>query len=311
MSSSSPSVSDHSSPQDAIWSISAVSQMTHLTQHTLRVWERRFGFPVPVRLPSGHRRFTQEQVEHLQLIAKALRSGHRAGDIVPLPLGKLKEVLSIRDNLEEPKQRPPSWSEDVLDKAMRFDRKGISDELRYSSAHLGVRVFLRERVIPLLDTLGDAWREGRIDVRHEHFVSELIEDHLRTLRMPLEPHMTGTPVLLTTLPHELHGLGLQMVALTLALHGRQIRVLGTNTPMQDIVAATNALKPAALGISVSVHSATTQTSTRLNQLREQIPAFVKLWVGGAGAAFLEELHPGIQIVRTLDDLERLLQTLGV
>lgn len=295
--------------EDALWSISAVSQMTRLTQHTLRIWERRFGFPVPVRLPSGHRRFTPTQVEHLQLIAKALRQGHRAGDIVPLPLPKLKELLSLGESGQDHTKPPTSWHEGILEKAKNFDRKAIADELRYSAVNLGIRTFLRDRIVPLLDTLGDAWRDGRIDVRHEHFVSELIEDTLRNLRIQLEPHITGTPVLLTTLPQELHGLGLQMAALTIALCGRQLRILGVNTPLLDIIAATNRLKPAAVGISVSVHSASRPTSLQINQLRQEFPSFVKLWIGGAGATFLEDLVSGIVIVRTLDDLERMLKTL--
>lgn len=298
-----------SQEHDAIWSISAVSRMTRLSQHTLRAWERRFGMPVPTRLPSGHRRYTQNQVEHLQMIARALRQGHRAGDIVPLDINKLKELLALTEPQPEQRKRPPSWSESVLEKATVFDRKSIADELIYSSAHLGIRSFLRERVAPLLDAIGDAWREGRIDVRHEHFISELLEDTLRSLRMPLEPNMTGSPILLAALSNELHGLGIQMVALTVALHGRQLRILGSNTPMDDILATSESLQPLAVGISVSTYTATTQTAAKINHLRSMLPPSTMLWVGGQGAAFLEGLTPGIQVLRSLDDLERCLEQL--
>lgn len=299
----------NSKPEDAIWSISAVSRMTRLSQHTLRAWERRFGTPVPVRLPSGHRRFTQDQVEHLQMIAKALRQGHRAGDIVPLEITRLKEILSVSEPQAKDSRRPPSWVESIIEKAMVFDRKGIAQELLYSSANMGIRNFIREKVGPLLETLGDAWREGRIDVRHEHFVSEMIEDILRSLRMPLESKMSGAPILLATLADEHHSLGMQMAALTIALTGRQLRILGANTPLNDIIAATTSLQPLALGLSVSVHTATDETTERINRLRATIPSRTFIWVGGAGAAFLNGLQSNIQIVRTLDDLERILDQL--
>ena len=73
-----------------LWPMGAVTRRTGIGEHTLRAWERRFGFPKPVRLASGHRRFSGDQVQHLLLIAKALESGYRAGDIVPLPFSNAR-----------------------------------------------------------------------------------------------------------------------------------------------------------------------------------------------------------------------------
>src|SRR3954454_12646166 len=36
-------------PEDAVYSIAAVSKLTGASCHALRVWERRYGFPVPHR----------------------------------------------------------------------------------------------------------------------------------------------------------------------------------------------------------------------------------------------------------------------
>ncbi len=46
-------------------SISDVVERTGVAEGTLRMWERRHGFPVPERLPSGHRRYSDEQVERV------------------------------------------------------------------------------------------------------------------------------------------------------------------------------------------------------------------------------------------------------
>ncbi len=42
---------------------------------TLRMWEERYGFPKPQRLPSGHRRFTDEQVEEVRAVVAAREAG--------------------------------------------------------------------------------------------------------------------------------------------------------------------------------------------------------------------------------------------
>lgn len=43
--------------------ISDVVERTGIAEGTLRMWERRHGFPTPDRLPSGHRRYSEEQLE--------------------------------------------------------------------------------------------------------------------------------------------------------------------------------------------------------------------------------------------------------
>jgi MerR family transcriptional regulator, light-induced transcriptional regulator len=46
-------------------SIGDVVRATGLGEATLRAWERRYGFPLPGREPSGHRRYAAEEVERI------------------------------------------------------------------------------------------------------------------------------------------------------------------------------------------------------------------------------------------------------
>jgi DNA-binding transcriptional MerR regulator len=46
-------------------SIGEVVRATGVGEATLRAWERRYGFPVPRRQPSGHRRYAVEEVERI------------------------------------------------------------------------------------------------------------------------------------------------------------------------------------------------------------------------------------------------------
>ncbi|MCZ4498385.1 MAG: hypothetical protein JWQ74_938 [Marmoricola sp.] len=50
--------------------IGDLARRTGVTPAVLRMWETRYGFPVPDRLPSGHRRYAEEQVD---LVARVLR----------------------------------------------------------------------------------------------------------------------------------------------------------------------------------------------------------------------------------------------
>jgi DICT domain-containing protein/predicted DNA-binding transcriptional regulator AlpA len=48
--------------------IREVASQTGVSAATLRMWESRYGFPVPERLPSGHRRFSEEDVEQVRRV---------------------------------------------------------------------------------------------------------------------------------------------------------------------------------------------------------------------------------------------------
>ena len=303
--------SDVVESKQQLWPMGAVTRRTGIGEHTLRAWERRFGFPKPVRLASGHRRFSGDQVQHLLLIAKALESGYRAGDIVPLPLPEL-ELLLQSSGVFGPTGATGS-AEDVMllafDACKRFDREALAALLHSEAAVLGLPRFLRERVAPLLDEVGDAWGRGEIEIRHEHFFSEVLEDELRSLRAPLESATGGRPVVIASLPNELHGLGLQIAALAIVTAGRSVRVLGPHLPVEEIVQAAKVLDAAAVGLSVSVFANPEETAREIEAVRERLPDEVALWIGGAGSTKLENLPSGVEKTASLDDLDRVLMRL--
>lgn len=57
------------------FSISHVVERTGVAEGTLRMWERRHGFPRPERLPSGHRRYSEREIELVQHVAADRAAG--------------------------------------------------------------------------------------------------------------------------------------------------------------------------------------------------------------------------------------------
>src|ERR1700743_603163 len=51
-------------------SIGDVVAATGVGEATLRAWERRFGFPTPRREPSGHRRYSRDEVERIRAVVR-------------------------------------------------------------------------------------------------------------------------------------------------------------------------------------------------------------------------------------------------
>ncbi len=68
MSSSSPSLAGG-------LTISAVAARTGVSVSVLRAWEERFGFPLPDRLESGHRRYAEHDVERIRRVVAEREAG--------------------------------------------------------------------------------------------------------------------------------------------------------------------------------------------------------------------------------------------
>ncbi len=294
---------------EGLWTIGAVTRRTGLSDHALRAWERRYGFPKPVRLPSGHRRYTGDQVRRLVQVARAVGLGHRTGDVVNLPLEQLATLLEAGEH-EAPS--PPvtqwkDWLERVLDATQRFDHTQVEALLESDSLILGVPRFLRERAVPLLTEVGERWARGELGVRHEHFVSDHLEHHLRELLLRLSRLRHGPIVILACLPQEQHGLGLYLAALEVAAGGLRPRVLGRSTPVEEIVAAADSTAAHAVGISVSLFADPEGTRAGLAELRRKLPPSVELWAGGSGTAGIE--LPGLRVFGSLDELDEVLSGL--
>jgi MerR family transcriptional regulator, light-induced transcriptional regulator len=61
--------------EDASLSIGDVVNATGVGEATLRAWERRFGFPSPRREPSGHRRYSADDVERIRAVVRERERG--------------------------------------------------------------------------------------------------------------------------------------------------------------------------------------------------------------------------------------------
>lgn len=66
--------SSHPAPEQGL-TIGAVSARTGVGVAVLRAWESRHGFPEPMRLPGGHRRYLEADVERIRRVEQARAEG--------------------------------------------------------------------------------------------------------------------------------------------------------------------------------------------------------------------------------------------
>ena len=76
--------------------ISAVEREAGLSKDVLRMWERRYGFPKPVRDDNGERRYSAAEVAKLRAIKRLMDVGLRPGKIIRHTLDELNALAEGR-----------------------------------------------------------------------------------------------------------------------------------------------------------------------------------------------------------------------
>lgn len=281
--------------------IAAVERETGIGKDTLRVWERRYGFPSPLRDKSGERLYPALQVDELRLIKRLIDQGHRPGRLfsldAPARRALLVPVSSPAFVRGEHEDRLIRQSLDLL---KTHDIYGLRRLLQQTMLRQDLQSFVLGPVTALNQAVGDAWMRGELEVFEEHLYSEQMKALLRQAisRLPSDPEASPR-ILLTTLPDEQHGIALLMAECLFLLAGAQCISLGTQTPLLAIQHAALAHRTDIVALSFSPAFPSRQRLALLAQLRAMLPAGIALWAGCAVAGKVEGLD-GITALPTLE-----------
>ena len=281
-------------PDGRTLSIGALSRATRIPVETLRTWERRYGSPMPVRKPSGHRVYPATAVEHLRRVGRLLEGGHRPGEILGLSTRELEALLTLSEVAPEPAGGTPAAGADIgvspahTIRAMarataELDREALMYELRTAWVRLGPVRFLDEIAGAFMVEIGRAWHAKSLEVRHEHFASACLSDFLRGVREPYDHRARGPRIVAAMLPGEEHEGGLLIASALLAFRGYRVLYLGASTPVEQVAAAAQAGRAGIVAVSVSAAMPKAKSTKGIAGLRRALPTRVELWVGGAGA----------------------------
>ncbi|MGB5442408.1 MAG: MerR family transcriptional regulator [Gammaproteobacteria bacterium] len=285
------------------YSIGVVERDTGIGRDTLRVWERRYGFPDPVRNAKGERSYPEIQLRRLQRIRRLLDRGMRPGKLLPLS----DEALDELEASLQPDQAGQACEtvSAMLDAIRVADAGQITDLLQIQYEKQGMQRFILDTVIPLLSTVGELWLSGKLQIFQEHFLSEQLIRFLNAEIAAMQKGMGKPRVLLATLPGEEHTLGLLMVAAMLSSRGIPTINLGGEVPMDQIGQAVEQFHADAVGITFSGAYQYKNIRAHLLELRELIADDIDIWTGGEGVRRLRKLPAGITKFKSLENLPQL------
>lgn len=217
------------------YNIKAVSNMLGIPPGTLRMWERRYQMIAPKRSESGHRLYTDEQVELLKKI-----------------VAKTKEGLTIRQAVALLEKEGSSYAEvdDCFEKWLpavaSFDERQLQQVWDYWFS-----VYSMEKVVsdcfPAFISRLDQWeRDGKLANVHKQFARSLLKFKLGMVLANLPIVSPSATALSLVGPDETDELPLLLFSVFLRLKGCRVVYIGEHVAETDVLAAIGQLRPAFL-----------------------------------------------------------------
>lgn len=213
-----------------MFTASEVEAQTGVPATTLRQWERRYGFPQPIRDASGYRLYSPQDVVEIGRMQAHLRQGVSARRAAELALGGRLSRPRGPDLHLHLRQLSAELTEALL----RPETTEAAALLNTAQAQLTQEDVLLSVITPSLVEIGRRWERGEITIAHEHQASSFLRSRLSALMDAEVQGESGPLVVAACAPGEQHELGLMMVTLALRRRGLRVAFVGANSPLRDL-----------------------------------------------------------------------------
>ncbi len=281
--------------------IAAVERDCGLSKDTLRVWERRYGFPAPFRDDRDERLYPPDQVQKLRILRRLIDAGHRPSKIVTRSLEELTAL--VRPTAADPYPVERSDVREILDLLAAHRPERLREVLASQVLQHGLGGFAKAVAPDLARAVGDAWSRGDLEIHQEHLFTEQLT---AVLRSAINGVLNGRPpraeprVLLTTFPQEPHALGILMAEAVFVLEGCATVSLGARAPIPQIASAARAYGAQIVALSFSSCMTSAQALGGLSQLRGAMDPAMEIWAGGSCPGL--RAFPGVSVLRDLAEI---------
>ncbi len=286
--------------------IRTIATMTGVKPVTLRAWETRYGLLKPIRTESGHRLYTDRDIETIQ---KALALRARG-----IPIRQVPELLKQGSENDDPESIWVSKRERMLAAIGQFDEQQLDRIYQKAMGLHPITTIIKNLIEPVLATLGQRWDKVPGGIAEEHFFSVYVSHKLEARFQQQFGRATGPLIVCACLPQETHVLGLYLFCL--AAHESNFRIinLGANTPLGQIEVVCQRSRPSAVVLG-GLLEPSQQTLTELKNMvnNTESPVFIGGKVSLIAKQSIEScgaLALGVDTSAALRDLTETITSLG-
>jgi DNA-binding transcriptional MerR regulator/methylmalonyl-CoA mutase cobalamin-binding subunit len=263
-----------------MFSIKTVCAATGVNPVTLRAWERRYGLLQPQRTPTGHRLYSDADVERIRRVLALTHEG--------VSIGQVKDALDSQPVAAAPTSDAGPWPglhRRLAAAVAAFDEPGLEAIYAEALALHPVDVVDRMLLMPLLKQLGERWGQVAGGVAEEHFFLAYVRHKIGARFHHRRVLSDGPKILAACAPGEQHEIGLLLFALAAHDAGFRVVLLGANVPFREAAAAARRAHCDAVVISNAIERSSPEFYAELAGL---VAAGRRVYVGGSAVLAREK-----------------------
>ncbi|HYQ39518.1 MAG TPA: MerR family transcriptional regulator [Pseudomonas sp.] len=231
--------------QEELYPIREVSRLTGVNPVTLRAWERRYGLIQPTRTDSGHRLYSQVDIEAVRSILAWTERGVAVSKVGRLlARSQAPRQPGLADDVSPACGEWGEWQAQLRRAVTAFDERGLERVYGQVFASYPLAVVFQEVLLPVWQEL--LLRQDGFGQRSEWLFLDTFLRGRALLRLQLSRSAGEECVLLAALPGHCHELELLVTGLLLAGNERGVVLLGCGQPFDELPLVCDKLRPQAL-----------------------------------------------------------------
>ncbi|NIP39521.1 MAG: MerR family transcriptional regulator [Candidatus Dadabacteria bacterium] len=298
--------------------INVVSKKTGLTSHAIRAWEKRYSAVVPIRTQTNRRLYKEDHIQRLKNLKTLTDSGYNIGQIANLPDYELTKLVSElqteaeKNNtvkFDDTDEIQNKYLEQAINSIINYNANDLENIISTALVEFGNIGLINKLLVPLMEKIGELWREGKVRIAQEHLASQTVRSFLGNLLSNKSTASNAPNIIVTTPFGQIHELGAILAASTAATEGWDVSYMGPNLPSEEIVGAALANNSKAVALSIIYPKNDSTVLDEIKNLRKLLPENVEIIIGGRSSdrykSFLNE--DNIKFIESLDDFRNELE----
>ena len=280
------------------FSIQMAAQMSGLSAHTIRAWEKRYQAIKPSRADNGRRLYSSQEVERLTLLSQLTNLGSSISQIAELTDSELKSIqtklITSRNGAffsTTPEVKPVftiEQTKQLLIQAVRgYQVDAISMILGEAKLALPPKDLALSVLEPLLAEVKELAKSQAIKHAQVQALQALIKFHAGTLVYSHYEKNVKSPtrIVLTTMEKNHYTLDILLGALLCCHYSHNFYYLSASLPAPSIVEALRATESniLILGICTTLPDATLKVN--IEEMMAQLPQKTQVFLMGAREPF--------------------------
>ena len=217
----------------ARYTVAQVENLTGISAHTLRVWERRYKFLNPERTETNIRFYSDEELKKLLNVGILIRNGHRISKVDAMPAEQINNL--VMEILSSVSQENEDEINALTLAMLEMNEESFNQIFQRRLTRRGLQSTIVDLVYPFLSQVGVLWGTNKVIPAQEHFISSLIRQKVITAidSIPV-PNADAPGIVMFQLEGEDHELGLLLASYIAKDLGWRTYFLGGSVPVENI-----------------------------------------------------------------------------